>query len=179
MRDRPTGEEVSFYTENGFVVLPEVLTSAECATWLEVADGAARRRVTRTPLEGTRYDTFFHAEDEYYNSVFTQRINLWMTDPAVKDLVLDVRLGQIAAELAGVPAVRIWLDQALIKRAVNQRRRARRRENLVLAARLRNLKGVGQIADDLPISSSPTRRSDGCRRIPEASRSCARVPSAR
>jgi ABC-2 type transport system ATP-binding protein len=37
------------------------------------------------------------------------------------------------------------------------------RENLVLVARLRHLKDAGQIA-----SSSPTRRSEGCRRIPEA-----------
>lgn len=115
MRDRPTGQEVSFYSENGFVVLPEVLTRQECADWLEVVGAAAGRRTRRTPLEGTNYDAFFHTEDEYYNSVFTQRINLWMTDPEVRELVLDARLGRLAAELAGVAAVRIWLDQALIK----------------------------------------------------------------
>jgi phytanoyl-CoA hydroxylase len=115
MRDRPTGQEVSFYAENGFVVLPEVLTSAECVTWREMVGAAAGRRKRRTPLEGTNYDVFFHTEDEYYNSVFTQRINLWMTDPGVKDLVLDARLGRMAAELADVAAVRIWLDQALVK----------------------------------------------------------------
>jgi phytanoyl-CoA hydroxylase len=97
------------------VVLPEILTTSECAWWLEVVGGAAARRTTRTPLPGTYYDPFFHAEDAYYNSVFTQRINLWMTDPGVRELVLDARLGRIAAELAGVAGVRIWLDQALIK----------------------------------------------------------------
>lgn len=115
MRDRPTGQEVSFYAENGFVVLPEVLTGQECAAWRAVVGAAAGRRTRRTPLEGINYDAFFHAEDEYYNSVFTQRLNLWMTDPGVRDLVLDARLGRMAAELAGVAAVRIWLDQALIK----------------------------------------------------------------
>lgn len=115
MRDRPTDEEASYYADNGFVVLPGVLTSAECATWREAVGAAAGRRKRRTPLEGTNYDTFFHTEDEYYNSVFTQRINLWMTDPAVRDLVLDARLGRMAAELAGVAGMRIWLDQALIK----------------------------------------------------------------
>lgn len=115
MRDRPTSQEASFYADNGFVVLPGVLTEAECGTWREAVDAAARRRNRRTPLEGTNYDAFFHTEDEYYNSVFTQRINLWMTDPAVRDLVLDARLGRMAAELAGVSGVRIWLDQALIK----------------------------------------------------------------
>jgi phytanoyl-CoA hydroxylase len=115
MRSRPTNEEVSFYQENGFVVLPGILTEDERARWLEVVGTAAARRTTRTPLEGTNYAEFFHTENEYYNSVFTQRINLWMTDPAVKDLVLDERLGRIAAELAQVEGVRIWLDQALIK----------------------------------------------------------------
>ncbi|HSZ43279.1 MAG TPA: phytanoyl-CoA dioxygenase family protein [Trebonia sp.] len=38
-----------------------------------------------------------------------------MTDTDVRDLVLDRRLGRLAAELAGVDGMRIWLDQALIK----------------------------------------------------------------
>jgi hypothetical protein len=59
MRDRPTAEEVAFYAENGFVVLPEILTTSECAWWLEVVGGAAARRTTRTPLPGTYYDPFF------------------------------------------------------------------------------------------------------------------------
>jgi phytanoyl-CoA hydroxylase len=115
MRDAPSAEEVAFYAEHGYVVLPDLLTPAERDTWLSVVGTAAAARTRRTPLEGTEYDAFFHTDDEYYNSVFTQRINLWMTDPQVKDLVLDERLGRIAADLAGVPAVRIWLDQALIK----------------------------------------------------------------
>ncbi|MGH3164568.1 MAG: hypothetical protein ACRDN0_01580 [Trebonia sp.] len=31
MRDRPTGQEMSFYAENGLVVLPGILSGAECA----------------------------------------------------------------------------------------------------------------------------------------------------
>lgn len=115
MRTRPTSDEVSFYQENGFVVLPEILARDELTHWLDVVGGAAATRTTRTPLAGTNYDTFFHTEDEYYNSVFTQRINLWMTDPEVKKLMLDERLGRMAADLAQVDGVRIWLDQALIK----------------------------------------------------------------
>ena len=44
-----------------------------------------------------------------------QRINLWQDSPAMRKLMLDPRLGKMAAELAGVEGIRIWHDQALIK----------------------------------------------------------------
>ena len=47
--------------------------------------------------------------------VFTQRMQLRRTSPDVKQLVEDPRIGGLAAELDGVDAVRIFLDQALVK----------------------------------------------------------------
>jgi ectoine hydroxylase-related dioxygenase (phytanoyl-CoA dioxygenase family) len=42
-------------------------------------------------------------------------MNIWMTSAPARSLVLDERLGRIAADLAGVDGMRIWLDQALVK----------------------------------------------------------------
>ncbi|GAA1607688.1 hypothetical protein GCM10009804_74540 [Kribbella hippodromi] len=52
---------------------------------------------------------------EYYQTVFVQRLNLWKTSPAVRELVLDSRIGRLAAELAGVDGIRLFHDQALFK----------------------------------------------------------------
>lgn len=38
-----------------------------------------------------------------------------MDSPEVRRLILDPRLGKLAAELAGVDGMRIWHDQALVK----------------------------------------------------------------
>lgn len=47
--------------------------------------------------------------------VFTQRMQLRRTSPDLKPLVEDPRLGRLATLLEGVDAVRIYLDQALVK----------------------------------------------------------------
>ena len=54
-------------------------------------------------------------EESYYDYVFVQRVNLWQDSLDVRRLILDPRLGKMAADLAGVEGVRIWHDQALIK----------------------------------------------------------------
>lgn len=111
-----TAEEVESYRRDGFVVLRGLLDDGELAAWREACVAAVSARAERRlPRPGTDYDEFFHHEDDYYNSVFVQRINLWMTDEAVRELVCSAELGRRAAELAGVDGVRIWLDQALVK----------------------------------------------------------------
>jgi ectoine hydroxylase-related dioxygenase (phytanoyl-CoA dioxygenase family) len=52
----------------------------------------------------------------YFGKVFDQLLNLWQTDANVKRLMLDERIGKLAARLAGVNGIRIWHDQALFKR---------------------------------------------------------------
>ena len=98
------------------MVLEDFLDPTELSAWREACLAAvAERAEQRLPRPGTAYAEFFHREDAYYNSVFVQRINLWMTNGAVKELVCSPALGRAAAELAGLDGVRIWLDQALVK----------------------------------------------------------------
>jgi ectoine hydroxylase-related dioxygenase (phytanoyl-CoA dioxygenase family) len=47
--------------------------------------------------------------------VFTQKIFLWRSSERVRQLVFDRRLAQMAAELEGVDALRVWQDQVLVK----------------------------------------------------------------
>jgi phytanoyl-CoA hydroxylase len=115
MRDRATAEEIERYRRDGFVVLRDVLDAGEVARWRATLAAAVSRRDGRLPERGTQYAEFFHTEHEYYDRVFTQKINLWKTDEAVRPLVLSPGLGRIAAELAGAAGVRVYLDQALVK----------------------------------------------------------------
>jgi ectoine hydroxylase-related dioxygenase (phytanoyl-CoA dioxygenase family) len=48
--------------------------------------------------------------------VFDQLINLWQDNEAMRKLMLDERIGEMAATLAQVDGIRIWHDQALIKK---------------------------------------------------------------
>ena len=111
MNTTVTQEQIDFYRENGFIVLHDFLTPEELETWREAVDWAVRRRGERRQLhhKDNKY------KGTYYDYIFVQRVNLWMDSPEVMRLILDPRLGKLAAELAGVDGMRIWHDQALIK----------------------------------------------------------------
>jgi ectoine hydroxylase-related dioxygenase (phytanoyl-CoA dioxygenase family) len=55
------------------------------------------------------------ADKSRYQQLFIQCMNLWEDRPDVRPLTFHPRLGQAAAELLGVDAVRLWHDQALYK----------------------------------------------------------------
>ena len=115
MRQTVSEREVAFYRDNGFVVLPDLLDPHDLRIWRHAVTRALGERTGRFPRADSQYAPFFSEVHEYHDKVFTQKINLWMTSPDVRELVLDRRLGRIAATLAGVDAVRIYLDQALVK----------------------------------------------------------------
>jgi ectoine hydroxylase-related dioxygenase (phytanoyl-CoA dioxygenase family) len=112
MNTELTQAQIDFYRENGFVVLDEFLTPDELETWCEAVDEAVANRGKQRILG--RQET--RPDDDYYENVFTQRVNLWQDNETIRKLILDPRLGKLAAELAGVDGIRIWHDQALIKR---------------------------------------------------------------
>jgi ectoine hydroxylase-related dioxygenase (phytanoyl-CoA dioxygenase family) len=119
MRGSATTEEIEGYRKNGFVVLRDVLGADEVARWRDTLAAAVAGRQSRLPQDAASYAGFFHAEHgpehEYYDKVFTQKINLRSSDPAVAPLVLSPDLGRIAAQLSGAEGVRVYLDQALVK----------------------------------------------------------------
>ncbi|MCS7224510.1 MAG: phytanoyl-CoA dioxygenase family protein [Armatimonadetes bacterium] len=109
MRTEVTQEEIEFYRENGFVIIRDFLTPEELEEWREAVMEAVEERGSR------RFPWLDKDSEGYYARVFKQRVNLWQTNDRVKKLMLDPRLGKMAADLAGVDGIRIWHDQALIK----------------------------------------------------------------
>lgn len=112
-------EKISYYRENGFVVIEDFLSVDELESWRKTLSGALDKRQARKfPHSNTKTgeDDGINANANYFGKVFDQIINLWMTDDNMKDLILDWRIGKMAAQLALVDGIRIWHDQALIKR---------------------------------------------------------------
>lgn len=106
-----TSVQIEFYRENGYIVLENFLTLAELAQWRRDTDEAVARRLAAVDPELTN-----QADPEaYYAQVFTQCLKLADTHAGMRKLMLDPRLGKLAATLAGVDGIRIWHDQALIK----------------------------------------------------------------
>jgi phytanoyl-CoA hydroxylase len=101
----PTSNQIDAYRSDGFVLIEDFLDEQELARWRAETDAAVAERLAEM---GER-------EDSYYSRVFTQLLRLADTHAGVAELILDARLGEIVATLAGVEGIRVWHDQALIK----------------------------------------------------------------
>jgi ectoine hydroxylase-related dioxygenase (phytanoyl-CoA dioxygenase family) len=103
------GELVEQFREQGFVVVPGLLTEAELDHYGELVTDAVRYR--------TSADTVPLEEKSRYQQSFVQCMNLWEDFPHLRPLTFHQGVGRAAAELLGVDAVRLWHDQALYKKA--------------------------------------------------------------
>jgi len=119
MNHNISSDQVSFFRENGFIIIEDFLSPGELEHWRETVMHAVMNRNGRK-MPGkelkTGEDDGINEDAAYYGKVFDQLLNLWQTDDCVKKLMLDERIGKMAADLAGVNSIRIWHDQALFKR---------------------------------------------------------------
>jgi phytanoyl-CoA hydroxylase len=114
-----TPEQIATYQRDGFVVIEDFLSPDELTEWREaVADAVRERNGQKMPgrVEKVGEDDGNNKEPDYFGKVFDQLLNLWQTNDRIKKLMLDERIGKMAAQLADVDGIRIWHDQALIKR---------------------------------------------------------------
>lgn len=94
------------FEKEGFVKLRQVLNPAALEQWAPViSSSVVRLNTEHLPL----------AERDTYGKAFLQVSNIWAQDEVVKDFAFSRDLARIAAELLGVPAVRMYHDQALYK----------------------------------------------------------------
>ena len=100
---------VDAFRRDGFVVVEGLLSDEELDHYAAEVNAAVRHR--------TAGDSRTLAEKSRYEQSFIQCMNLWEDHPSVRPLTFHPRLGQAAAELLGVDAVRVWHDQALYKQA--------------------------------------------------------------
>jgi phytanoyl-CoA hydroxylase len=112
MKTEVTQAQIDSYQQNGFVLIEDLLTPQELETWRAAVDEAVEGRGKQRILGRTETTP----DDNYYNNVFTQRVNLWQDNDKMRQLMIDARLGKLAADLAQIDGIRIWHDQALIKR---------------------------------------------------------------
>ena len=114
MRTELTPNQIAFHRENGYLVIEDFLTPDELAEWRDAIDEAVAARESK-PIQAPRPEDP-SSKTDYIVNTFLQVINIWKDSERVRSLVLDERIGRMAAELEGVEGYRMWHDQALIKR---------------------------------------------------------------
>lgn len=102
-------EQIACFQRDGFLKVDGALTPDEIARY--------GRAVDRTVAVRTADDLRAVSEKTLYEQSFVQCINLWEDDEDVRRLSFHPGLGQMAAQLLGADAVRLWHDQALYKEA--------------------------------------------------------------
>ncbi len=119
MRTQITEQQIADYRQNGFLLIEDFLDKEELETWREAVTEALEERGGRK-LPGketkTGEDDGINKDADYFGKVFDQMLNLWQTNEKVKQLMLNKGIGKMAADLAGCDGIRIWHDQALVKR---------------------------------------------------------------
>jgi len=119
MKNQLNNEQIQFYQNNGFIVIEDFLSPEELEHWRKAVTTAVEERggikIPGKDIKTGEADGI-NEDADYFAKVFDQLLNLWQTNEQVKKLMLDQRIGKMAAQLAGVDGIRIWHDQALIKR---------------------------------------------------------------
>lgn len=119
MKNQLNKEQIQFYQNNGFIVIEDFLSPDELEHWrLAVTTAVKERAGIKIPGKDIKTGEAdgINEDADYFAKVFDQLLNLWQTNEQVKKLMLDERIGKMTAQLAGVDGIRIWHDQALIKR---------------------------------------------------------------
>jgi len=117
MKNELSEKDIANYRENGFLLIEDFLNADELAFWREALDEAIRNRNgNKLPDRKEVYGKGDDADKSYYDNVFDQLINLWQDNEKMKSIMLDERIGKMATELCGADGVRIWHDQALVKK---------------------------------------------------------------
>lgn len=98
--------DIEAYQRDGHILLRRIAGPEEVADYRRhIADVTFGRSGDRPPM----------AERDTYGKAFIQVTNLWRLSPEVAKFVLARRFAGIAAQLMGVPSVRLYHDQALFK----------------------------------------------------------------
>lgn len=97
---------IAGFREKGHAVVRGLARAEELADARAAITAASAETAAKMPPIAAR---------ETYGKAFVQTHNIWTRDAAVKRFVFAARFAKAAAELLGVPAVRLYHDQALFK----------------------------------------------------------------
>lgn len=108
---QPGRPEFVHYQQHGYAVLRRFLEPQD-TLWLRRAlDRAVDNRINRLPTGGADFPYSLQSD-----SVFIQRVNLWQSDYAISRATLSPALSETAGMFANVHQLRLWRDEALVKR---------------------------------------------------------------
>src|SRR5215471_17536529 len=105
----PSVAQIEAFRRDGFVVIPDMLSAEELQRFATAVDAAVSARMA--------WDSRQLAEKSRYEQSFQQCLNLWEDYPEIRPLTFHPDITAAAAQLLGVPAIRLWHDQALYKEA--------------------------------------------------------------
>jgi ectoine hydroxylase-related dioxygenase (phytanoyl-CoA dioxygenase family) len=112
MKNDLTADQIQQYQRDGVLSYPGLLDAQEVAQLkaavLETIASMGKQKVADGGAD-------MEAGDEFYDHVFTQRINLWRINDTVRRFMLHPDLGRMLCQLEGQSAFRVGFDQALIK----------------------------------------------------------------
>ncbi len=100
--------QIASFRQNGHLLLRGVATSSVISFVRPLIRKALQEFVAKQDNQGRVDD---------YSALFTQVTNVWRTDEQIRAFIVAQRFARIAAELMGVPGVRLYHDQALFKPA--------------------------------------------------------------
>ncbi len=119
MKHQLSEDQIQSYRTNGFIVIENFLSPEELEHWRKaVAVAVEERAGIKIPGKDIKTGEAdgINEDSDYFAKVFDQLLNLWQTNETVKEMMTDERIGKMAAQLSGADGIRIWHDQALIKR---------------------------------------------------------------
>nr|WP_068893220.1 phytanoyl-CoA dioxygenase family protein [Pedobacter panaciterrae] len=119
MKTQITKQQIEDYRKNGFLLIEDFLDKDELEIWREaVTEALVQRDGRKLPGKDTKTgeEDGINKNADYFGKVFDQMLNLWQTNEKIKQLLLDENLGKMVADLSDCDGVRVWHDQALIKR---------------------------------------------------------------
>lgn len=119
MKCELTPQQIQDFQSNGFIVIENFLSPEELEKWrTAVMEAVSERKGVKMPGKDVQVgmDDGINDDSAYFSKVFDQLLNLWQTNDKVKEIMLDERIGKMAAQLSGADGIRIWHDQALFKR---------------------------------------------------------------
>ncbi|MEO6948822.1 MAG: phytanoyl-CoA dioxygenase family protein [Ginsengibacter sp.] len=118
MRTLLSLDQIQSYQQDGYLLIEDFLSADELSLWRQsVTEAIEQRNGRKMPGSDTKIgeEDGINKDSDYYSKVFDQMLNLWQTNSKMKQLMLDQKIGEMIATLAGWHGTRIWHDQALIK----------------------------------------------------------------
>lgn len=109
-------KQIADYQENGFLVYDGFLNKNEIIDLKNAINNSINEMGENKIAGREKSQKFEDKEGENYNeTVYLQRINLWKINKYIKKIFTDKSLGEMLCKLAKVKKMRIWHDQTLQK----------------------------------------------------------------